>query len=425
MRSPIPDYLAQVLGSVESDDSGATADYIPELASADPDRLAAAFATLDGQTYSVGDCGVEFTIQSISKPFVYALALADRGFESVLAKVGVEPSGEAFNEVSLDDLGRPRNPMINAGAIATHSLAGPVGIDPQAGFERIVDGLSAFAGRRLRVDEEVFESEMATAHRNMSIAYLLRAYDILDEDPAAVVEGYTRQCSLLVTASDLALMAATLANRGFQPVTGERVVPEPVVRQVLSVMTTCGMYDAAGDWVTQVGIPAKSGVAGGLIGALPGQMGVATFSPRLDKHGNSVRGVRLFERFSEDMGMHMMDVPAPAETVLRKNRHVGADLRLYVLQGGLRFAEAERVVREVAQSSPSEHRVAFDLSHVHAIDAVARRMILEVIRRLSLEGHDVYLVDPEEVIPDPDPGDGGRVTVVGQRLTDWLERLRR
>jgi glutaminase len=189
------------------------------------------------------------------------------------------------------------------------------------------------------------------------------------------------------------------------------VVSEAVVRQVLSVMTTCGMYDAAGDWVTQVGIPAKSGVAGGLIGALPGQVGIATFSPRLDKHGNSVRGVRLFERFSDDMGMHMMEVPAASRTVLRKNRGI-AGLRLYALQGGLRFAEAEQVVREVSDHPPTEHRVGFNLSHVHAMDGVARRMLLEVIRRLSLDGHDVYLIDPDRVIKAPDPGDGGRVTVV-------------
>jgi len=412
VRSPIPDYLAEVLGSVESDETGAPADYIPDLATANPNRLAAAMATLDGEVYAVGDCSDEFTIQSISKPFVYALALADRGFEPVLAKVGVEPSGEAFNKVSLDGGGRPLNPMINAGAIATHSLAGPAGIDAKGRFDRIVDGLSAFAGRRLQVDEAVFASEMDTAFRNTSIAYLLRAYDVLDEDPTAVVGGYTRQCSLLVTTVDLALMAATLANRGIQPVTGERVVPEAVVRQVLSVMTTCGMYDAAGDWVTQVGIPAKSGVAGGLIGALPGQVGIATFSPRLDRHGNSVRGVTLFERFADDMGMHMMDVPSSSTTVIRKDRRIADDLRLYVIQGGLRFAEAEHVVRRVSYGAPKEHRIAIDLSHVHAIDDVARRMILEVIRRLSLDGHEVFLVDPEQVIPNPDPGTGGSVTVV-------------
>ncbi|MER5492607.1 glutaminase [Streptomyces sp. NPDC002490] len=418
MQSVIPDYLAEALGDVESDTSGEPADYIPELATADPELLGAVFATVDGEVYGAGDIDTEFTIQSISKPFAYALALTDRGFDPVLAKVGVEPSGEAFNRISLEsDTGRPFNPMINAGAITTHSLAGPAGREPQERVERVVRGLSAFAGRGLRVDERVCGSEMEHAHRNLAIAYMLRGYDILTEDPRVVVEGYTRQCSVLVTARDLAMMAATLAHRGVNPLSGERVVSEPVVRQVLSVMSTCGMYDAAGDWATQVGIPAKSGVAGGLIGALPGQIGIATFSPRLDPHGNSVRGVSLFERFSSDMGLHVMEVPAAARATLRSNHVVGSGpdaVRVLQLQGGIGFAGAERVVREAVTTAPTETRVALDLTMVYVIDDVARRMLLEVVRRLTLDGHQVYLVDPDAIMPDPDPGDGGRVTVVSE-----------
>lgn len=416
MRSPIPDYLTEVLGDVASDTSGAPAGYIPELAAADPDRLGAVFATVDGEVYGAGDIDVEFTIQSISKPFTYALALADRGFDAVLAKVGVEPSGEAFNELSLEGgSGRPLNPMINAGAITVHSLAGPEELDSTERLERVVSGLSAFAGRRLEMDESVCISEMEHAHRNLAIAHMLRSHNILTEDPATIVDGYTRQCSLLVTARDLALMAATLANRGVNPLSGEQVVPEKVVRQVLSVMFTCGMYDAAGDWATQVGIPAKSGVAGGLIGALPGQIGIATFSPRLDPHGTSVRGVSLFERFSSDMGLHVMEVPPTARAVVRSNHVVGAGpnaIRVLQLQGGIRFAGAERIVREAVDTAPAEARVALDLTMVYSIDDVSRRMLLEVVRRLTLDGHDVYLVDPESIVPDPDPGDGGRVIVV-------------
>ncbi|XMN05166.1 glutaminase [Streptomyces griseobrunneus] len=416
MRSIIPDYLAEALGDVEPDDSGEPAAYIPELAAADPERLGAAFATVDGQVYGAGDIDVPFTIQSISKPFAYALALADRGFAPVLAKVGVEPSGEAFNEISLEGgTGRPFNPMINAGAITVHSLAGAEGSRPAERVERVIDGLSAFAGRRLVMDEEVCASEMAHAHRNLAIAHMLRSHDVLTEDAGAVVDGYTRQCSVLVTTRDLAMMAATLANRGVNPLSGEQVVPEPVVRQVLSVMLSCGMYDAAGDWTTQVGIPAKSGVAGGLIGALPGRIGIATFSPRLDRHGNSVRGVSLFERFSSDMGLHVMEVPSAGRAVLRSNHVVGSGpgaLRVLELQGGIGFAGAERVVREVLETAAPETRVAIDLTRVHAIDDVARRMVLEIARRLTLDDHEVYLVDPEAVIPDPEPGDGGQVTVV-------------
>ncbi|MEU4362621.1 glutaminase [Promicromonospora sp. NPDC023987] len=418
MRSIVPDYLNEALGDVEAVASGEPAGYIPELALADPERLGAVFATVDGEVYGAGDSDVEFTIQSISKPFTYALALSDRGFDPVLARVGVEPSGEAFNEISLEsDTGRPRNPMINAGAITTHSLAGAEGLRPAERVERVVQGLSAFAGRQLKVDEMVCASEMENAHRNLAIAHMLRSHGILTEDPRAVVEGYVRQCSVLVTARDLAMMAATLANRGVNPLSNEQVVDQAVVRQVLSVMATCGMYDAAGDWATQVGIPAKSGVAGGLIGALPGQLGIATFSPRLDAHGNSVRGVSLFERFSSDMGLHVMEVPPAARAVVRSNRvRAGAEgmTRIFRLQGGIRFAGAERIVREVLESAPSEPRVVLDVSLVHSIDDVARRMLLEVARRLTLDGHEVVLVDPEAMIPAPDPGDGGRLTVVSE-----------
>ncbi|MEU5647582.1 glutaminase [Streptomyces milbemycinicus] len=416
MRPIIPDYLAEVLRDVESDTSGEPAGYIPELAAADPERLGAAFAMIDGEVYGAGDIDIEFTIQSISKPFVYALALSDRGFDPVLAKVGVEPSGEAFNEISLEsDTGRPLNPMINAGAITVHSLAGAEDLNPTERVERVLHGLSAFAGRRLKMDEAVCASEMAHAHRNLAIAHMLRSHDVLTKDPRIIVDGYTRQCSVLVTTRDLAMMAATLANRGINPLSGEQVVPEPVVRQVLSVMFSCGMYDAAGDWATQVGIPAKSGVAGGLIGALPGQIGIATFSPRLDGHGNSVRGVSLFERFSSDMGLHVMEVPAAARAVVRSHHVVGSGpnaLRVLQLQGGVGFAGAERVVQEAMDILPSDVRVALDLTRVYSIDDVARRVLLEVARRLTLTGHEVYLVDPESTMPDPDPGDGGRVTVV-------------
>jgi glutaminase A len=294
MRSIVHDYVVQVLDACESDRSGAVADYIPELKAADPERFGLALATLDGELYTAGHDDVEFSIQSISKPFAYALALEDAGFSQVMAHIDVEPSGNAFNSLSLKpESGRPYNPMINAGAITAHSLVAGTGDER---VERILARFSALAGRELRVDEAVFESEYETGHRNLGIAHMLRASGILGEDPEQVVRGYTRQCSILVTARDLALMAATLANGGVQPVTGEQLMEPRVVRQVLSVMMSCGMYDAAGDWITNVGIPAKSGVGGGLIGALPGQVGLAAFSPRLDPHGNTVRGIEAFER---------------------------------------------------------------------------------------------------------------------------------
>ena len=410
MRSVVHDYLAEALSELAADDSGELAGYIPELAGANPDRLGAVFATVDGEVYGAGDADEEFTIQSISKPFAYALALADRGFSAVLAKVGVEPSGEAFNEISLEnETGRPRNPMINAGAITTHSLLGSEHLLPAERVDRVVRGLSAFAGRRLEVDETVCVSEMENAHRNLASAHMLRSHNILTGDPRDVVEGYIRQCSVLVTARDLAVMAATLANQGVNPVTGERVVHAPVVRQVLSVMATCGMSDAAGDWATQVGIPAKSGVSGGIIGALPGQVGIAAFSPRLDGHGNSMRGVSLFERFSSDMGLHVMEVPAAARAVVRSNHVLGRGagaVRVLQAQGGIRFAGAERIVREFIGANFDESRVVLDFTLVSSLDDVARRMLLELARRLAGDGLGIYFVDPELIIPDPDRGDG-------------------
>lgn len=402
MHSPIPSYLDEVLQSVAADRTGVLANYIPELAEVDPERLGASIAMVDGELYASGDTDALFTIQSISKPFVYALALADRGFEKVLDKVGVEPSGEPFNEISLEDSsGRPLNPMINAGAITTHSLVGTETMNPAERMERVISGLSAFAGRSLDVDEAVYSSEIEHAHRNLAIAHMLRSHDILTENPTGVVEGYTRQCSLLVTVQDLAMMAATLANYGIQPVTGEQVVPKTVVRQVLSVMFTCGMYNAAGDWATQVGIPAKSGVGGGIIGAVPGQLGLATFSPRLDVHGNSVRGVSLFERFSSDMGMHVMNIPTVARSAIRANYRIGSGEKItqvIQLQGRIRFAGAERVIREIVDTHYMGTRIALDVTRVYSVDEVAQHMLLEIMRRMRHEGYTVYLIDQDDTI---------------------------
>lgn len=420
MKMPIDDYLEEILARCQEGGGGAPADYIPELAKADPDALGVCLATVDGTTYAAGDADVPFTIQSISKAFAYALAITDRGLDAVLERVGVEPSGEAFNELSLErGSGRPLNPMINAGAITAHTLVGEAGTDGETRFQRLLDGLSAFAGRALAVDEVVLASETEVSHRNLAIAHMLRSYGIIDEDPDEVVHHYLRQCSIAVTTRDLAVMAATLANGGVQPFTGRRIVSSACARQVLSVMTTCGMYDGAGDWVSSVGIPAKSGVAGGIIGALPGQVGIATFSPPLDEHGNSVRGVRVCRRLSGDMGLHLMETAAPTRSALRTVETIpypdGLEVRLYELQGTVRFAGAEAVLRTVVDDQPTEMHVAFDLSRVHAVDDVAQRMLLEAVRRLTLDGREVTLIDPDAVLDDPDAGGGIRPRVVNGR----------
>ncbi|OYN92807.1 glutaminase [Parenemella sanctibonifatiensis] len=311
----------------------------------------------------------------------------------------VEPSGNAFNEISLDPLGRPRNPMINIGAITTTSLAS---IDPDQRWQRIHSGLSAFAGRELEVDESVYRSELEISSRNMSLAYMVKAHDRLEGDPDRVVADYVRQCALVVDVRDLAVMGMTLANQGRNPITGEEVVPAAICRQVLSVMMTCGMYDAAGDWMSNVGFPAKSGVSGCIMGALPGQVGIGAFSPRLDRFGNSVRGVRVCERLSADMGLHLMQAPEAASHVLHslgdtpETDKDGDGVRQMQLQGSLHFAASEAALRELARIPEDDTIIEIDLDRVTAINSVGKRMLREGVRRLRLDGHEVRVLDGQQ-----------------------------
>ena len=290
MKTPIKDYLSEIVESVRPDESGEVADYIPTLAEANPDRLALAMTTVSGRTYTAGDTDAEFTIQSMSKPFAYAAAITEHGKDKIDSIVGTEPSGEAFNELSLEQgTHRPKNPMINVGALAVNQFVCEPGANWKARTNHMLDLLSMLAGRKLRVDHEAYESEMDTAHRNMSIAHMLAAYGFIETTPHDAVRGYTAQCSVLVNTRDVAMMTAVLANGGVNPVTNQTVLGRSVVRRVLSVMAIAGMYDEAGEWFTEVGIPAKSGVAGGLLGALPGQAGLAAFSPRARARSTSLR----------------------------------------------------------------------------------------------------------------------------------------
>lgn len=396
MRSPIFDYLDDVLADTADVDSGALADYIPELAAVDPNRAAVALCTVGGTVYASGDSDHLFTIQSMSKPFAYALAIEDNGLERIVECIDVEPSGEAFNELSLDpDTGTPRNPMINAGAIATHAL---IKTDEASSVDRLLDYLSRMAERQISVDETVASSELATASRNLGLAYLLDASGNLAREPRAAVEGYVRQCAASVTVSDLALMAATLANGGVQPNTEERLLSRSGCRQLLSVMASCGMYDSAGDWLTNVGIPAKSGVGGGIIGVLPGQVGVAVFSPRLDQHGNSARGVAMMELLSEDLGLHLMEPSRPARSSLRERQEIpidGEPATLYELQGDLILSSIESLVHEIIANPPTTRTVVFDMSRVDEVRPVARRTSSATATKLIDNGHQVIVVDPE------------------------------
>jgi glutaminase len=241
----------------------------------------------------------------VSKPFVFGMALEERGREAVMSHVGVEPSGNAFNAIAVDDTNRPFNPMVNAGAIVTTGLIART--DPSHALERVVDVFSAFAGRQLSVDESVYRSESATGDRNRALGFLMKSFGVLDGDVETAVDLYFKQCSLLVTARDLAVMAATLANRGMNPITGTRAIDEEYVENVLSVMSTCGMYDYAGEWGYRVGLTAKSGVAGAVVAVLPGQFGIGVFSPPLDAKGNSVRGILACRDLANELGLHAFE----------------------------------------------------------------------------------------------------------------------
>ncbi len=273
-------------------DEGKNADYIPALAKVDPKLFGIALVTVDGKTFRKGDVASPFSIQSISKVFTLASVMETAGADAVLEKIGVDATGQVFNSiVAIEQMrGHEMNPFVNPGAIATTSLVeGKTGEEKWA---RILAIHEAFAGRKLTVDEEVYRSEAATNQRNQAIASLMHAYGRLYFDPAVSTDVYTRQCSISVNATDLAVMAATLANGGRNPVTGRQVISVENVPPILAVMATAGLYDDSGIWLFRVGLPAKSGVGGGIIAVAPGRYGIAVFSPPLDAAGNSVRAQR-------------------------------------------------------------------------------------------------------------------------------------
>lgn len=398
MISPIEAHLIELHQRYADLIDGDVASYIPELAKADPNLFGIALATNDGQVYEVGDSRQRFTIQSISKPLVYGLALEDQGEDRVMRKIGVEPTGDAFNSISLSpESGRPFNPMINAGAIAaTAQVAGSSAADKLA---RILAVFSFYAGRTLTIDDAVYASERDTGHRNRAIGHMLRNFDILESDPDPALELYFRQCSILVDCHDLAVMAGTLANGGVNPVTGERAIRSELVEKVLSVMTTCGMYDFAGEWAYAVGLPAKSGVGGGILAVLPGQLGIGVFSPRLDAHGNSVRGIAVCRDLSRDLDLHFLRVTrasrastrgeySAAEVSSKKRRteaqrkvldDEGRRVRIWELQGDLTVPALEPTLRQIARAPEAADFFIVDLRRVTLIGPSATHLLLGLL----------------------------------------------
>ena len=320
VNAPQPSWMDSILSSIHlrhlGNTDGELADYIPELAAVDPNRFGLAIATKTGDLYCAGDAEYPFTIQSISKAFVYCLALELAGRDTVLEHVGVEPSGDAFNAILFDPHNnRPFNPMVNAGAITITGLVRDVA--GKGAFDLILDRLSDAAGRRLSVDNAVYRSEAETGHRNRAIGHLLRAAGGLQSPVDEAVDLYFRQCAILVTATDLARMGATLAHIGENPVTGRQVFEMMAVRATLAVMFTCGMYDYSGNWAYDVGVPAKSGVGGGIVGVVNRQLGIGTYSPRLDPKGNSIRGLASFKDVADELGAHVFDASNVGSAAIR------------------------------------------------------------------------------------------------------------
>ena len=414
MESPIDEYLRRIHAEIAELRDGRPYTVGPSGHTVDPDDFGICLATVDGYVYEVGTTRKPFSMQSLSKPLTYGLALADLGTDAVDAKVDVEPSGDTFTEISLaPGTGRPANAMINAGALAVAAMI--KGSGGRSAVERIEALYSDFAGRPLRSDRRVFTAERRNSDYNHALAYLLRSFGVIETSPTAALETYLRQCAVQVTCRDLSLMAATLANGGTNPHTGVQALEIEVVERVLSVMMTCGMYDDAGAWVAQVGMPAKSGVGGGTLAVLPGQAGLAVFSPPLDDHGNSVRGLATCRRLSHDTEMHFVRAAragrptiratysiARSPSTIRRTEEAAAVLsehsdRAVVVElvGDLYFAGTESMIREITGFPDDVELIVLDVRRVDEVSQVALGMLGTVADQLAAAGRRLVTVDPE------------------------------
>jgi glutaminase len=281
---------------------GAVADYIPELAKVDPKIFGIAVVTVDGKVYTIGDITSQVSIQSVSKVFTMAKVMDDLGPQAIMDNMGVDATGQVFNSIVAVEQyrGAEMNAMVNPGAITATSMISGKSYGEIWG--KIIGAYSDFAGRQLGVDEPVYKSEAATNQRNQAISMLMWAYGHIKEEPLRACDIYTKQCAVAVNAKDLAMMAATLANGGKNPVTGKQAMKAENVAEVLAVMATAGLYDDSGKWLYNTGLPAKSGVGGGIIAVSPGKFGIAAISPPVDKAGNSVRAQKAIADISNALG---------------------------------------------------------------------------------------------------------------------------
>ena len=299
--------LYEVYKKFQSEKSGKNASYIPELAKANPNHFAISIATIDGEVFSVGDADVPFSLQSISKVFTYAQALEDNDEEVIFDKVGLDATGEKFNSITAIEKKRSctQNPYVNAGAIQTTGYI--KGKDSEEKWHRVFSLLQALSDGKVAFSSRIYQSETETNVRNHAIAHLLKSHDMLKGDPQDVLNRYTKACSVMVTSKQLALMGATLANNGTNPITKKQVVSASVTRHVLSQMLVNGLYEKSGTWFVTIGVPAKSGVSGGLLAIIPNKMAIAVFSPPLDSTGTSVRGQKVLKELSDLWGLHLLD----------------------------------------------------------------------------------------------------------------------
>lgn len=302
-QSQIKTAVDAAYAAVKTNKDGKNADYIPALAQVPSNLFGIAVVTADGQVYAVGDDEVKFVIESVSKPFTASWLIENKGAQWIEEKIGVNQTGLPFNSViALEthaDTTPAMNPLVNAGSIATASWIEPA--DPEQRWQTIIEILQAYAGHALTVNETVYRSESSNYEHNRAISRLLKGYGVLNGDPQVALDLYTRQCSVELTVKDLAVMGATLANGGENPITGKRVVSSNTAEKTMAVMSTTGLYETTGAWTWKVGLPAKSGVGGGIVTVVPGKFAIATFAPPLDSAGNSVKGQKAIEMIVHDL----------------------------------------------------------------------------------------------------------------------------
>lgn len=453
--SPLHRYLSDLLDNIRPMTAGTVNPVTATATQPDISKLAITLTTVNGFQYSSGDSDHRFAIQSIAKVFAYGLALDDLGSAELAKRIDVEPSGDPFNEISLQSgTGRPANPMINAGAIATvGQIKGRGGVDRLSRITGIMDLAAEGSPGELEINRTVYHAENLNGHRNRALAWLLRSFEILDSDPEPVVQDYFLECSTDVTTENLSMMAATLANKGVNPVTGREVFSEETTRQVLGVMMTCGMYDAAGNWMIDVGLPAKSGVDGGIMVVVPGQLGIGVYSAPLDEHGNSVRGAAAIRRVTRDLGLHYADASPLGGSTLRAHYSL-ADASLGVVRstelsritsqfgdrcqilevsGDLGFAETETMARTVVELDDDVSMVIIDFQGVDDFGRAAILMLASLTASWRNAGKDIIFIDWTETLVEhlldyievhddlelPDPRDKAKAASAGHIDLPW------